>query len=118
MELTALAVCAAAVLIVGWTLLVAWRELRWGDWPYAYYEVYRRSRRWRTLRAQVLRRDRNKCRWCGVHLKSGMHVHHFPWRYRSWLFYRLRLPEWKRDLIALCPSCHGRAHGKETRNDD
>lgn len=60
-----------------------------------------RTRRWKALRLEVLRRDGFQCRQCGA--RGRLEVDHIaPVRDRPDLAYALD------NLQSLCPSCHAR----------
>lgn len=59
----------------------------------------------RSVRRSVLERDGHRCQHCGRPMYRGMHVHHIIYRSRG----GTNLPS---NLISLCPSCHGRIHGR------
>ena len=107
--MTAILIGIAAVVVLV-VVIVACRAAHWGDWWY-WYHRYLDSERWEQLREDVLLRDRYTCRDCGNRIRE-LHIHHL--RYHGWPWYALRLPEWKRDLVALCRECHRDAHGGES----
>jgi hypothetical protein len=61
-----------------------------------------------TVRAEVLERDRYRCRGCSSN--SG-EIHHIQFRSQGG-------PDEAWNLITLCPSCHRRAHGTNGRQID
>ena len=69
------------------------------------YVRYLNSKAWATKRAEVLDRADGMCEECGDELEPGeAEVHH--------LTYERRYAELAEDLVALCPGCHRRAHGR------
>lgn len=62
---------------------------------------------WRTIRTQVLTRDKNTCRFCGaVQERSFLHVHHLrPIKQ----FVQVEQANRLDNLVTLCPRCHQRA---------
>lgn len=65
--------------------------------------------RWKAKREVVLKRDRKKCRVCGV--ETGLQVHHKQYHYSRMLDKMLDPWEYPvRFLITLCKSCHERGH--------
>jgi 5-methylcytosine-specific restriction endonuclease McrA len=66
-----------------------------------FYLEYLNSDAWRSIRAQVIHRDRGRCR-CGA---DGSDVHH--------LTYQNLGNEKLEDLILLCRECHQTEHGRE-----
>ena len=68
------------------------------------YAERRQTREWATLKKQVHRRDRYRCRLCGS-CDSELHVHHSS--YANYAEERLE------DLITLCSACHQRFHFRE-----
>ena len=74
------------------------REQSSREW-FAAYDQYLRTPEWRYKRAAVLRRERGVCQGCGGVADS---VHHLTYeRLRAELLF---------DLVAVCRSCHQRAH--------
>lgn len=65
------------------------------------YAERRQTREWATLKKQVHRRDRYRCRLCGS-CDAELHVHHCT--YDNYAEERLE------DLITLCGACHQRFH--------
>ena len=63
------------------------------------YKRYLKSTRWRKLWAYVMKRDGNKCRFCG---RKAHHVHH--------LTYARIFHEEPYDLVAVCKGCHELLH--------
>lgn len=64
------------------------------------YAEYLESPTWRKIRAQALKRDKNKCRACG---EKAVHVHHVR--------YPKNLGEEKMEwLYSLCAPCHNSIH--------
>lgn len=67
------------------------------------------SRRWRSVRKLIIKRDKKKCRWCG---RRGKDVHHIikksSWRGR-------KLAYTTSNLILLCHQCHLKTYGKEEK---
>jgi len=61
-----------------------------------------------TLRADVLERDRHRCRWCG-RVGVGVDPHHI--RYR-----RGAVDDTLDNLISLCRRCHELVHGLDRHN--
>lgn len=59
----------------------------------------------RSVRIQVLERDRYRCRGCFV---GAGELHHIQFRSQGG-------PDKASNLITLCPSCHRRAHGTNGR---
>jgi hypothetical protein len=95
----------AKAIAAGWIWREAWRALRrhrggaGGHSPE--YEAYMSSSEWRRRRAQILRRAGRRC-GCG---RRASDVHH------KW-YGRPLGSEPDAALVALCPDCHRRAHGR------
>lgn len=71
---------------------------------------------WDVVKAEVRNRDNHTCQDCGKDRESnnynGLHVHHI-----------ISIKEGghpfdEENLITLCPSCHRKRHGKDSRKDD
>lgn len=62
----------------------------------------------RTVRVEVLSRDRYRCRGC---LHDSGEIHHILFRSQGG-------QDTSGNLITLCPSCHRRAHGTNGRQID
>lgn len=72
----------------------------------AKYAAYLTSPDWRRRRELVFKRDSYKCQGCLTALAEV--VHHRTYEHvGNELLY---------ELVALCQSCHDRAHGKENGN--
>ncbi len=65
------------------------------------HEDYIKSKKWRQLKALVLKRDNNTCQDCKV--VEAKEIHH--------LHYKNYLNENLEDLVSLCRVCHGKRHG-------
>ena len=65
------------------------------------YHAYLNSRKWKRLRAKVLKRDHYRCTRCGY--PKRLQVHH--------LTYDRIFHERLSDLVTLCARCHMREHG-------
>jgi len=63
------------------------------------YQRYLRSTKWRAKWQAVMKRDNNKCRFCG---KKATNVHH--------LTYTRIFDEQPYDLVAICKDCHETLH--------
>ena len=68
------------------------------------YEERRKTREWATLKKQVHRRDRYRCRLCGSR-DGQLHVHHSSYAHYA--------EEKLEELITLCSKCHQRFHFPE-----
>lgn len=90
---------AAAMYRAGWYIAAALvaRTMR-------RYRRYDGSWRWQVVRGYVLRRDGRRCRVCGRR-SAVLHVHHR----RAVQHGGSHHP---RNLISLCPRCHGQVHGR------
>ncbi len=66
------------------------------------YAAYMASPAWRRRRARVLRRAGRQCQACGT--RPAVDVHHLTYAHlgaeRPW------------ELLAVCPACHRRLHGR------
>lgn len=69
------------------------------------YQAYIKTDKWKTIRAQRLAMDNDKCVLCG---EKAEHVHHR--RYKDWG------TETVNDLVCLCGECHGKHHGITNEN--
>lgn len=73
----------------------------------AWYAEYLRSSQWRELRERVLRRANHTCEGCGI--TEATAVHHLTYdRVGDELLF---------DLVAVCESCHQRAHARTADAD-
>ena len=70
------------------------------------YVEYLESDEWKERRKAVLKRDKNKCRFCG---KKATHIHH--------LTYKNIFQEPLYDLVSLCNGCHQLIHAIEEVSD-
>lgn len=99
----------------------AFREAKWDDFKRlrsatyernltewrAWYAEYLRSSQWRELRERVLRRANHTCEGCGI--TEATAVHHLTYdRVGNELLF---------DLVAVCESCHQRAHARTADAD-
>lgn len=62
------------------------------------------SETWRNFRAQILKRDRYRCRRCGDR-RQRLHVHHLTYAGG---------PYCAEVCVTLCEDCHLYVHGRET----
>ena len=94
-----------------------WRKIREDPDHYPamvdYKEEYLKSYLWKKIRRRILKRDSNKCRFCGG---EATLVHHMS--------YEHEVLEGKADhmLVSLCPGCHKYLHfdddGSMRTNED
>lgn len=70
------------------------------------YRKYLKSKEWKSIRVEVLHRDRNRCTGCNTYSNNGrgLEIHH--------LTYKNIFNEDLEDLVTLCTECHKKAHGK------
>lgn len=73
------------------------------------YQRYLESDHWKTVRAQRLKIDENKCAFC--HSEKELRVHHISYE-------RVGHENVDYDLITLCKSCHERLHEIKKREDE
>lgn len=69
------------------------------------YGEYLRTKEWKKLRADVLRRDRGRCAYCGR--KRATQIHHLTYKH---IFH-----ESLEDLVAVCRECHEAQHPDKTK---
>ncbi len=103
-------------------LLTTFYDAKWADWRerqelirqnenaawWRWYTAYLDTPEWREKRQLVLRRDGGRCQGCLQ--RPAFHVHH--------LTYDRAGDELLIDLVALCPSCHQKAHPNKTIGTD
>jgi hypothetical protein len=105
----------AKLIAAGWVWRQAWLWWRqaWLWWRHrggaggagghsALYEATMRSAGWRRTRARTIRRQGRRCAWCRT--RGPLEVHH--------LHYQTLGRERPEDVVALCKSCHLRAHAR------
>lgn len=77
---------------------------------YKNYDLFLKSKYWKNIRIEVLKRDKFTCVYCGV--KDNLQVHH--------LTYKNHYKEHKnlQDLITLCDKCHNSEHQWEVKKNE
>lgn len=68
---------------------------------------------WKAKRDCILKRDNNKCQWCGK--QENLQVHH---KYYSKYPNNVKVQPWNYPndaLITLCDECHQKAHKKKIK---
>ena len=64
------------------------------------YQVYLKSKQWKTVRRQVLKRDNYTCQGCGLPANLAHHLN----------YYSLGKQEETNSCISLCWNCHEKRH--------
>ena len=70
---------------------------------YMPYAEYLKTEHWKWVRAAAIRRAKGRCQLCNREAAT-FHVHHRT--------YERRGRERRADVVALCPACHAKHHGK------